>query len=94
MYPDRLRSIVPMFGGGDSFVETLEAIVRFVDEAEPSTDRLVQWHRDRFARVSSAASVMERVRDLESVALLDGDGDEPLDERGLILGEIVGISRL
>jgi hypothetical protein len=27
MYPDRLRSIVPMFGGGDSFVETLEATV-------------------------------------------------------------------
>ena len=37
MYPDRLRSIVPMFGGGDSFVETLEAIVRFVDEADPDT---------------------------------------------------------
>jgi len=51
-----------MFGGGTSFVETLEAIVRFVDEAEPSTDRLVQWHRDRFARVSSGASVMRRVR--------------------------------
>ena len=68
---NRLQSIVPMFGGGTSFVETLEAIVRFVDEAEPSTDRLVQWHRDRFARVSSGASVMRRVRYLESVGFLE-----------------------
>jgi len=64
-----------MFGGGTSFVETLEAIVRFVDEAEPSTDRLVQWHRDRFARVSSATSVMRRVRYLENVGFLAKAGD-------------------
>ena len=72
---NRLRSIVPMFGEGTSFVETLEAIVRFVDEAEPTTDRLVQWHRDRFARVSSATSVMRRVRYLENVGFLAEAGD-------------------
>ena len=65
-----------MFGGGDSFVETLEAIVRFVDEAEPSTDRLVRWHRDRFARVSSGDSIMRRLRYLENVGFL-----EEMDDR-------------
>jgi len=59
-----------MFGGGNSFVETLEAIVQFVDEGEPSTSRLVQWHRDLFARVSSATSVMRRVRYIEIVNFL------------------------
>jgi hypothetical protein len=59
-----------MFGGGNSFVEMLEAIVRFVDEAEPSTSWLVQWNRDRLARVSSATSVMRRVRYIENVNFL------------------------
>ena len=62
-----------MFGGGTSFVETLEVIVRFVDEAEPTTDRLVRWHRDRFAGVSSATWVMRRVSYLENLDFLSGE---------------------
>jgi putative restriction endonuclease len=81
MHPDRLASIVPMFGGGTSFVETLEAIVRFVEEAEPMTDRLVRWHCDPFARVSSATWVMRRVSYLENLDFLSEEWCSPLGNR-------------
>jgi len=49
MPSDRLRSIVPMFGGGTNYVDTLDAIVEFVDGYNPTTDELVGWHRGTFA---------------------------------------------
>jgi hypothetical protein len=48
-------------------------LVRFVDVAEPTTDRLVRWHRDRFAGVSSATWVMRRVSYLENLDFLSGE---------------------
>ena len=51
MTPDRLRSIVPMFGGGISYVETLNAVLEFVASHNPTTDELVGWHRGTFDRV-------------------------------------------
>ncbi|SIS19649.1 HNH endonuclease [Natronorubrum thiooxidans] len=70
MAPVRLRSIVPMFGGATSYVETLDAILEYVDEQHPTTDELVGWHRGRFARVSSRNSIMRRVDYLEDVGFL------------------------
>lgn len=70
MAPVRLRSIVPMFGGATSYVETLDAILEYVDEQHPTTDELVGWHRGSFARVSSRNSIMRRVDYLEDVGFL------------------------
>lgn len=41
MPSDRLRSIVPMFGGGTQYVETLDAILDFVEAHHPTSDELV-----------------------------------------------------
>ena len=41
MAPDRLRSIVPMFGGATRYVDTLDAILEFVASHHPTTDELV-----------------------------------------------------
>lgn len=75
MPTDRLRSLVPMFGGATSQVETLELILDFVEEHEPTTDELVGWHRGTFARVSSRDSILRRVDYLEDVGFLQLDGD-------------------
>ena len=70
MPPDRLRSIVPMFGGGSKYVETLNAILAVVDEHQPTTDELIGWHRGTFQNVSSRESIMRRVRYLVNVGFL------------------------
>lgn len=75
MPPDRLRSIVPMFGGGDQYVETLDIIVDYVEANRPSTDELVGWHRGTFEAVSSRESIMRRVDYLEDVGLLEAADD-------------------
>jgi putative restriction endonuclease len=73
MPPDRLQSIVPMFGGGTRYVETLDAILEFVETHQPTTDELVGWHRGTFANVSSRDSIMRRVRYLQQVGFLQQD---------------------
>jgi len=75
MPPDRLRSIVPMFGGGTRYIETLDAILAFVETHHPTTNELVGWHRGTFTNVSSRDSIMRRVRYLQQVGFLKTDGD-------------------
>jgi putative restriction endonuclease len=75
MPPDRLRSIVPMFGGGTRYVETLDAILEFVEAHQPTTDELVGWHRGSFANVSSRESIMRRIRYLRDVGFLSQAND-------------------
>ena len=70
MPSDRLRSIVPMFGGGTHYVDTLDAIIEFVEGYNPTTDELVGWHRGTFANVSSRDSIMRRVSYLQQVGFL------------------------
>ena len=70
MPTDRLRSIVPMFGGGTRYVDTLDAILNFVQAHQPTTDELVGWHRGSFANVSSRDSIMRRVSYLQQVGFL------------------------
>ena len=72
MPPDRLRSIVPMFGGGTRYVETLDAILAFVEAHQPTSDELVGWHRGSFQNVSSRDSIMRRVSYLQQVGFLPG----------------------
>lgn len=37
MHPERLRSIVPTFGGATSHVETLERILVFINDEQPTS---------------------------------------------------------
>lgn len=76
MAPDRLRSIVPMFGGATSYVATLNAILEFVASHHPTTDELVGWHRGTFERVSSRESIMRRISYLQQVGFIKQDGQE------------------
>ena len=59
-----------MFGGGTHYVDTLDAIIEFVEGYNPTTDELVGWHRGTFANVSSRDSIMRRVSYLQQVGFL------------------------
>ncbi len=59
-----------MFGGGTNYVDTLDAIIEFVEGYNPTTDELVGWHRGTFAKVSSRDSIMRRVSYLQQVGFL------------------------
>ncbi|WP_321113112.1 HNH endonuclease [Halorussus salinisoli] len=75
MPPERLRSIVPMFGGGTHYVETLDLIIEFVQAHQPSTDELIGWHRGTFSNVSSRDSIMRRVGYLRQIGFLREDDE-------------------
>ena len=53
MSSDRLRSIVPMFGGGTRYVETLDGILGFVEAHGPTTDELVGWDCGTFSNMDN-----------------------------------------
>jgi len=74
MPPDRLRSIVPMFGGATNYVKTLNAILEYVDDQQPTPDELIGWHRGHFERVSSRDSIQRRIDYLEDVGFIERDG--------------------
>ena len=74
MFSERLRSLVPMFGGATSYVESLDSILDYVDEQQPTTEELVGWHRGHFTRVSSQESIMRRVDYLEDIGFLTKNG--------------------
>lgn len=76
MSTNRLRSIVPMFGGATSYVETLDQVLAFVRASAPTTDELVEWHREQFMRVSSRDSIMRRVKYLKQVGFLAQLGEQ------------------
>jgi len=59
-----------MFGGGTRYVETLDAVLEFVEAHHPTTDELVGWHRGSFSNVSSRDSIMRRVSYLQQVGFL------------------------
>lgn len=83
MTSNRLRSIVPMFGGSTQYVETVDAILDFIEEHQPTTDELVGWHRGSFANVSSRESIMRRISYLEQVGFLRQMNDHwRLDDAG------------
>ncbi|QIB80153.1 HNH endonuclease [Haloferax volcanii] len=71
-----------MFGGGTRYVETLDAVLAFVEAHQPTSDELVGWHRGSFQNVSSRDSIMRRVSYLQqvnwlrSMGLVEKRGDE------------------
>ncbi|WP_433632675.1 HNH endonuclease [Halomicrococcus sp. NG-SE-24] len=75
MSSNRLRSIVPMFGGGTQYIETLDAILDFVEAHQPTSDELVGWHRGSFPNVSSRDSIMRRASYLQQVGFLHQAND-------------------
>jgi len=75
MVSERVKSIVPMFGGATHYVETLDLILYYVDEHHPTTDELVGWHQGAFEQVSSRDSILRRVRYLANVGFLARDND-------------------
>jgi putative restriction endonuclease len=64
-----------MFGGGTRYVETLDAILEFVEAHQPTTNELVGWHRGSFQNVSSRDSIMRRVSYLEQAGFLRQTND-------------------
>lgn len=79
--PERLRSIVPMFGGATSYVDTLDAILAYVTSREPTTDELVGWHRGTFDRVSSRDSIIQSRASLAHPRRVSGFGVRLADSR-------------
>lgn len=64
-----------MFGGATRYVETLNAILEFVDSYQPTTDELVGWHRETFTRVSSRKSIERRISYLANVGFVHHTAD-------------------
>jgi putative restriction endonuclease len=64
-----------MFGGGTRYVETLDAVLEFVSDHQPTTDELVGWHRGSFSNVSSRDSIMRRVAYLQQAGFLREKND-------------------
>ncbi|RRJ27585.1 HNH endonuclease, partial [Halocatena pleomorpha] len=64
-----------MFGGGTRYVETVDAILTFIEAHQPSTDELIGWHRETFRNVSSRNSIMRRVSYLQQVGFLHQEND-------------------
>jgi len=65
-----------MFGGATRYVETLDALLSFVEAHGPTTDELVGWHRGQFANVSSRNSIMRRVSYLQQVGFIEQAGEQ------------------
>jgi putative restriction endonuclease len=64
-----------MFGGGTRYVETLDAVIAFVEAHQPTSDELVGWHRGSFQNVSSRDSILRRVSYLQQVGFLRQTND-------------------
>lgn len=83
MTTNRLKSIVPMFGGGEHYVTTLNSLLNFIDSRRPTTDELIEWHRETFTNVSSRSSIMRRVTYLRKVGFIHQFNDHwELDTAG------------
>lgn len=62
--------MVPLFGGGDQYVETLNRTLRFVAANEPAHNDLVEWHREQFANVESQESIERRLRYIQNLGFI------------------------
>lgn len=71
MTDERIRSIVPMFGGATSYVDTLDRILSYVSAVEPTHDEFVDWHREHFENVSKRGSIERRIDYLRNVGFIE-----------------------
>lgn len=75
MTDNRIRSMVPLFGGGDRYVETLNQTLRYVAAEEPTHEELIEWHRGEFANVESQKSIERRLRYIQNLDFIQQAGD-------------------
>lgn len=64
-----------MFGGGTRYVETLDEVLAFVRTHQPTTDELIDWHRNNFTNVESRDSILRRISYLQQVGFLREERD-------------------
>jgi putative restriction endonuclease len=65
-----------MFGGATNYVETLNAILSFVESHNPTTEELIGWHKGAFGNVSSRDSITRRVNYLQHVGFIRQSGEQ------------------
>lgn len=75
MTDERIRSIVPMFGGATAYVETLDRILAYVSASEPPHESLIAWHREQFENVNARESIERRLTYLENVGFIERSDD-------------------
>lgn len=61
---------MPLFGGQDAYVETLEQVLKFTNMANPDKQKLIQWFKISFADVESDDSIGRRISFLTTVNFL------------------------
>lgn len=62
---------MPLFGGQEAYVDTLERVLKFVEMANPDKQKLTQWFKTSFSNVSSDNSIGRRITFLTSVDFLE-----------------------
>lgn len=69
--PEAIGVAMPLFGGQEAYVDTLERVLKFVEMANPDKQKLVQWFKTSFSNVSSDDSIGRRITFLTSVGFLE-----------------------
>lgn len=66
----RVNIALPLFGGADAYLDTLESILSFVDMANPSETELLSWFKNEFPNVESDYSINRRLSFLKTMNFL------------------------
>jgi hypothetical protein len=80
MMETRLKSIVPMFGGGTYYVTTLNFLLNFINSHQSTTDELIKWHRCTDFVVGVECHQPARGKLLIESLVLSSGNDEPRKE--------------
>lgn len=69
-------AIWPLPGGLKNYVHSAEKILKFIAQAEPSQEQLIEWIKSSFENVGSQKTVMGYIRVLKNLDLIYFDGEE------------------
>lgn len=61
---------MPLFGGGDAYLETLGRVLGFVEMASPDREMLIEWFKTSFPNVSSDDSITRRITFLQALQFI------------------------
>ncbi|WP_224268520.1 hypothetical protein [Haloprofundus salinisoli] len=67
---EKIEVAMPLFGGGDAYLETLKRVLEFVEMASPEEQKLIQWFKTSFSNVSSDYSIHRRLQFLQSLRFI------------------------
>lgn len=70
---EKIDVAMPLFGGGDAYLETLGQILDFVEVASVDKRELIQWFKTNFPNVSSDNSISRRISFLQSLQFITTD---------------------